>query len=359
MNTPTPLTPIGIVTARRVTSGGQLPHPPARQTKHSRVFPTCVAWRRFLPVVLCALFLAIYLSAAGSAYASTWPLASSGLSPSLSYLDSYTVGSTSYTHRGVDIAGSSGESISAPLSGTISFVGKVPSGDLVLSGADAEEATMNAVSIALDDGRTVTLMPFATTAVSAGDSVAEGQLLGTLAKSGDRSSSATHLHMGLKDSKGYYDPMALFGATSSKEASVSTADVSVAVSGVDATETITSTSISTSSTLESWSISTEEASEAATSSASVSYGTVTSGAASLAGVEQGASVGTSPLVTFAEACSSQAASLKAALVSMASALGVSTMALGAAMSSTMLVLIVALGMLAWRRKDVLAKAGAG
>lgn len=66
---------------------------------------------------------------------------------------------------------------------------------------------MKAVSIELADGRAISLMPFASIAVREGQSVIEGQALGTLAAGGDVSTSATHLHMGYKQGPSYLDPM--------------------------------------------------------------------------------------------------------------------------------------------------------
>ncbi len=218
---------------------------------------------------------------------------------------------------------------------------------------------MNAVSIKLDDGRTVTLMPFASTSVEVGDAVEEGQLLGTLAASGDRSSSATHLHMGLKDSAGYYDPMELFGATTSQGSSVLVTEASVAVSGVAASEATTSTTVSTTSMLESLSISTEGVSELEASSASAQFGTVTSGVVELPEEAEGVTVGASPLVAFMEACAAQASALKGALSSMAAALGVSAAALGAGLSCSLFALALGLAAFLWRKRGQFAQVGAG
>lgn len=148
-----------------------------------------------------------------TAFAATWPVPASELSPSVGFHESYTAGDNSYGHSGIDIPASAGMPISTPAAGTVSFTGAVPSGDSRISGAPSHK-TMRAVSIKLSDGKTVTLMPFASIEVKRGGRVSEGQLLGTLAATGDVSSRETHLHMGLKRERTYYDPMSLFGASS-------------------------------------------------------------------------------------------------------------------------------------------------
>lgn len=161
-----------------------------------------------LPFVsLCIVFMA------QSAFAATWPMSTSALSATLAFHQSYSAGSNSYVHSGIDIPASAGLQIISPLAGTVRFTGAVPSGDSRTGGTSSDK-TMNAVSIELADGRTVTLMPFASIGVREGQVVAEGAPLGTLAASGDVSTSATHLHMGYKQGSRYLDPMLLFGVAS-------------------------------------------------------------------------------------------------------------------------------------------------
>ena len=148
------------------------------------------------------------------AVAATWPVSTSGLSATLAFHQSYTAGIESYVHSGIDIPASAGMQISSPLAGTVRFTGTVPSGDSRIGGSSSAR-TMKAVSIELADGRAISLMPFASIAVREGQSVIEGQALGTLAAGGDVSTSATHLHMGYKQGPSYLDPMLLFGTASS------------------------------------------------------------------------------------------------------------------------------------------------
>lgn len=146
----------------------------------------------------------------GFACAATWPLGSPRDSLILDYQAAYSYQGSSCTHRGVDIAAPAGSLVLAPCSGTIAFCGAVPASQAD-GGAD-DGLTMTAVSIQLDDGRRLTLMPFKNVLVSSGEAVCEGQELGGLAASGDRSSAQPHLHMGLKDQGTYSNPLELFGS---------------------------------------------------------------------------------------------------------------------------------------------------
>ncbi len=163
-----------------------------------------------LLLILCLLVFGS--PTARVAYAAS-PLGSSQASVSLKYHARYSAGHGKYVHSGIDLPAAAGAKIYAPCKGRVSFVGRVPSGDAA-TGASAKSSaspTMLAVSLKLEDGKTLTLMPFEASSVSKGEAVAQGTALGTLAASGDRSSSATHLHMGLKQSGVYYDPSYLLG----------------------------------------------------------------------------------------------------------------------------------------------------
>lgn len=164
-------------------------------------------------IVAClsvCLWLHVAISEPAScAYASTWPTGSSQGSVCLAYGETYAFDSSTYAHSGVDIVAATGEEVKAPLAGTVSFVGRVPAGDSIREGAELA-GTMCAVSIKLEDGRAVTLMPFENIDVKKGQRVREGDVIGELAAVGDRSSGKPHLHMGLKDGRRYIDPMTLF-----------------------------------------------------------------------------------------------------------------------------------------------------
>lgn len=103
-------------------------------------------------------------------------------------------------HGGVDILAEPGSVIISPVTGHVSFVGRVPAG---------EGATQLAVSVQIEDGRIMTFMPFEVTSVGKGQSLSAGTPIGTLAASGDQSSSLPHLHIGLRSGSLYLDPVAL------------------------------------------------------------------------------------------------------------------------------------------------------
>ena len=109
------------------------------------------------------------------------------------------------THHGVDCLASAGAQCLFPAGGTVSFVGSVPAGDIPGCG------TTLAVSVRIEDGRTLTLMPFDDVSVAEGQRVAEGQAAGIVASSGDGSTTMSHVHVGLKRGHTYYDPSELLG----------------------------------------------------------------------------------------------------------------------------------------------------
>ena len=136
------------------------------------------------------------------------PLGSSQSGPTLGFHMQYEHDGIRYTHSGADIGAAAGSAVKAPVDAVVSFVGRVPSGDAAEHGGDM--ATMNAVSLRMSDGRTVTLMPLEDVSVTKGDAVCEGAVVGRLAARGDKSTKETHLHMGLKRGSTYYDPLSLF-----------------------------------------------------------------------------------------------------------------------------------------------------
>lgn len=161
---------------------------------------------RLLPsAALVLLFVMLMIApCAGEAFAS-WPVQGEP-EVTLAYKESYrTQAGNDAVHRGVDCAASAGETVTSPVGGTVSFAGSVPAGEVEGCG------TTLAVSVALPDGKTLTLMPFDEIWVSVGDELGEGAPVGRLAASGDRSSELPHLHVGLKMEGVYYDPLPLLG----------------------------------------------------------------------------------------------------------------------------------------------------
>lgn len=205
----------------------------------------------FRLIALFSLAFACALFWPSAAQAATWPLATSALSASCGYHETYTAGGTTYTHSGMDVPGTAGGTVSSPLSGTVTYVGSVPNGDSRVGTSSGSGQTMKAVSVKIADGRTITLMPIASVAVSRGDAVSEGEAIGTLAATGDVSTSGVHLHMGLKKGSTYQDPMTLFGATStSAGASSQTVTISAAIASTSAAASTLSTASATSTATE-------------------------------------------------------------------------------------------------------------
>ena len=123
----------------------------------------------------------------------------------LGFQEPYGASGRTIVHRGVDLAASPGEQVTSPVSGTVCFAGSIPATDT------SEGSTMDGVSIALDDGRRLTLMPISDISVKVGEPVEEGAALGVVAPGGDRSFPSSHLHVGLKQGHTYYDPLELLG----------------------------------------------------------------------------------------------------------------------------------------------------
>jgi hypothetical protein len=160
------------------------------------------ARRARLMLVLASVACAIALARPAPALAA-WPLESGG-SITLAFGATYQSADTtsSSIHHGVDIAARAGERVLAPLSGTVSFTGRVPA---------VGGGTVTAVTLATPQGP-LTLMPLASLGVHKGDSIAEGTEVGTLAATGDASSPGSHLHVGLRRGDLYVDPAAVLGS---------------------------------------------------------------------------------------------------------------------------------------------------
>lgn len=108
------------------------------------------------------------------------------------------------THRGIDLEGRTGDEVAAPLGATVAFAGMVP--------ADGG-GTCGAVTLSLSDGSRLSLLPLDRIDVRAGDIVEEAGVLGTIATTGDDSSPASHLHVGLRQGNVYVDPSWLVAST--------------------------------------------------------------------------------------------------------------------------------------------------
>ena len=128
-----------------------------------------------------------------------WPFAGEA-AVLLGFGASYGDGSQARTHSGCDLAGETGQPVRAPMDATATFVGQVPSS----SGGRVLTVTLEA-----PDGARLTLMPLEGACVAAGDHVAAGQRIASLAEDGDVSAGATHLHVGLRHGSLYVDPLSM------------------------------------------------------------------------------------------------------------------------------------------------------
>ncbi len=159
-------------------------------------------WRQLrvgLIVAMAVLACVIGLVRPGHAHAG-WPLKTAG-TVALGFGQKYQSGSADSvsTHRGVDVVAEPGCTVLAPLAGSVTFAGRIPA---------AGGGTVGAVTIATAAG-SVTLLPLEGSAVVKGDSVAEGDAVGTLAEGGDGSSAGPHLHVGVKRGDLYVDPLSV------------------------------------------------------------------------------------------------------------------------------------------------------
>ena len=136
----------------------------------------------------------VLLCSARGALAWTWPADGPVLRPFL-LEDSHAAGQ----HRGIDIGGELDSLVRAPASGTVTFVGRIPTG-------------AQAVTITTSSGYAVTLLQLGTVAVQRAQVVAEGATLGTIGVSSDPLTAQPHVHLGVRreaDDDGYVDPLGL------------------------------------------------------------------------------------------------------------------------------------------------------
>ena len=146
--------------------------------------------RRFAFVL--ALLAVLVVTPQASAW--SWPLRGEVLRPYSLGPDPYAAGQ----HRGVDVAGSAGETVRAPAAGVVSFVGVVPS-----SGRTVTIQT---------DGYAVSLTHLGESTVAKGATVAEGDAVGIAGQSGEAEWPTPYVHLGIRVSSaadGYVDPATL------------------------------------------------------------------------------------------------------------------------------------------------------
>lgn len=98
-------------------------------------------------------------------------------------------------HRGADLAGHVGQEVRAALAGRVSFAGRIAGRGVVVVTHGATRTTYEPVR----------------TAVSRGDRVATGGVIGTLEWSGSHCLPVACLHWGLRRDQAYLDPLTLVG----------------------------------------------------------------------------------------------------------------------------------------------------
>jgi len=146
-----------------------------------------------------ALVVLLFLLWAPDAYAWSWPVQGPVLlgftfDPSHPYAGGQ--------HRGIDIGALTGAPVAAPVSGTISFAGTVPT-----SG--------RSVTIETADGYSVTLTHLGSIGVAKGASVAEGSTVGAVGPSGTPELDVPYVYMGVRvtaNAQGYLDPLSFLPA---------------------------------------------------------------------------------------------------------------------------------------------------
>lgn len=149
---------------------------------------------RLLLIVLPAVMTAVLAGAPAASAADpwSWPLGRAGLGRT------FDPPATQYGagHRGIDVAAHVGAAVRAVAPGTVAFVGRVGSVEVVTVDHDGERSTYQPVRA---DVRT-------------GDAVDRGEVLGTLL-SGPSHCPGTCLHLGRVDlvQDGYRDPLDLLG----------------------------------------------------------------------------------------------------------------------------------------------------
>ncbi|MHB8842251.1 MAG: M23 family metallopeptidase [Candidatus Aquicultor sp.] len=162
-----------------------------------------------VPIVVLLCFVSL-IATAGAADKFTWPIGGEVIKPF--DLDE---------HRGIDIAGATGDSIIAAQEGVVYWIGKTPRGE-------------PCISIDHPGGITTTYLPV-TASVSKGQIVKAGDTIGKLSSEIDKSSSVQHLHLGLfetttRDNKKYLDPCNYLsdvsGATEDKHEPAIAVDIS-------------------------------------------------------------------------------------------------------------------------------------
>lgn len=148
----------------------------------------------------CVVMTVVLVFVAAPAFASEWSPTLGTLRVVLPYGAAYPGG----THRGVDLAASSGAEANSPVGGTVAFAGSVP--------ADGG-GTCFAVTVLTGDGLKVTLLPLQSAFVSSGATVSAGEAVGLVAEAGDNSTAEPHVHLSVRRGDAYLDPTTFLPST--------------------------------------------------------------------------------------------------------------------------------------------------
>jgi Peptidase family M23 len=172
-----------------------------------------------MKVIAALPVLIAFLVGALPAHAWTWPVAGPVLQPFQLGSDPYAAGQ----HRGIDIGAPPGTAVVTPAGGDVAFAGTVPRGGRTLT-------------IATPDGYAVTLLHLGSIAVARGESVEEGDPIGTIGPSGEAEHAEGYVHLGIRvtdDPHGYVDPASLLPTRPASEPAPETGEEAEAPNPVE------------------------------------------------------------------------------------------------------------------------------
>lgn len=148
-----------------------------------------------MKIIAALPVLIAFLVGASPAHAWTWPVSGP-------VLRSFSFGDDPFAaghHRGLDVGAPPGTTVVAPAGGVVTFSGAIP-------------RSGRCVTIATEDGYSVTLVHLGSYTVDRGATVGEGDPVGTIGPSGEPEHPQGYVHLGVRvtaNEHGYVDPMAL------------------------------------------------------------------------------------------------------------------------------------------------------
>jgi Peptidase family M23 len=153
---------------------------------------------RRLILTSASALLAFFVLSPPAWAAWVWPLRGEVITPYSNGNDPYASGQ----HRGIDIAGETGQPVVAAASGSVRFAGTAGSSGVT-------------VSIRTLDGFDTSYLHLSSASVREGQSVQAGDRIGAVGTSGTRSAERPHLHFGVREAgsrHAYRDPLAFLPA---------------------------------------------------------------------------------------------------------------------------------------------------